>query len=233
MRVLYGWGSAGIKKGLAAALLALFASMIATSVAAEAPATNEGLSAGSAVTITTTSLPAGVVGASYAAQLKATGGNGRYAFSYTGKLPPGINFDPNGSFSGTPTKAGSHSLTFTATEISRFKQKSKPVTLTLTVDSAVAVTTPSLGQGTLGEAYSLTLKASGGIGPYTFTATGLPKDLSLNGDVISGTPAVAGAFSDYHHRDRQPGGHGTEDSYPNGESSGHHRDNVLASKREL
>ncbi len=115
----------------------------------------------------------------------------------------------------------------------RFRQKSKPVNLTLTVDSAVTVTTSSLGRGTFGEAYSLTLRASGGTGVLHLYSTGLPKGLSLNGNVISGTPGAAGAFSVTITATDSRGGIGTKDYYPNGESSGHHRDNVLASKGEL
>ena len=49
----------------------------------------------------------------------------------------------------------------------------------------------------VGTATSLTLTASGGISPYTWTSTALPAGLSLNGStgVISGTPTSAGTTS--------------------------------------
>ncbi|WP_374089793.1 N,N-dimethylformamidase beta subunit family domain-containing protein [Methylomicrobium lacus] len=69
----------------------------------------------------------------------------------------------------------------------------------LTVQSApLAITTPSLANGTVGQAYSASLAASGGITPYTWSlASGslpLPAGLTLNpsSGVISGTPTTAG-----------------------------------------
>ena len=195
MRVLYGWGSAGIQKGLAAALLALFASMIATSVAAQRPEINERPSAASTVTITKSPLPEGVVGSSYSAQLSATGGTGPYTFTQTvGTLPPGITFNSSGTFGGVPTgPAGPSQLTFTATDSSG--KTSKAVSLALFVAPAVTVNTTSLGIWRFGVYHSVTLGASGGTGgPYTFTASGLPNGLSVNGNAISGKPGAAGAF---------------------------------------
>jgi hypothetical protein len=51
--------------------------------------------------------------------------------------------------------------------------------------------------GVQGEAYSQTLEASGGVGPYTWTIPvgTLPTGLSLSSGVISGTPSVNGTFS--------------------------------------
>ncbi len=62
---------------------------------------------------------------------------------------------------------------------------------------AVAVTNPGNKTGTVGTAISsVTLAASGGTSPYTWTATGLPTGLSASAaGVISGTPAAAGTFN--------------------------------------
>ncbi len=62
----------------------------------------------------------------------------------------------------------------------------------------VIVTTSSLPGGTVSDAYSQTLAASGGTGPYTWslTAGALPGGLTLSsGGVISGTPTSTGAFN--------------------------------------
>jgi len=60
------------------------------------------------LTITSTSLPDGVVGTSYSATLTATGGTGSYTWSISsGSLPDGISLDPStGNLSGTPTTSG-------------------------------------------------------------------------------------------------------------------------------
>jgi hypothetical protein len=58
----------------------------------------------------------------------------------------------------------------------------------------VTVTSPGTQDGTVGAVIApLTLAASGGTAPYTWTASGLPSGLSLSADgVLSGTPQVAG-----------------------------------------
>ncbi|GAA4259008.1 hypothetical protein GCM10022255_082000 [Dactylosporangium darangshiense] len=58
------------------------------------------------------------------------------------------------------------------------------------VCSALAVTTASLPDATVGQPYNLTLAATGGIKPYAWTASGLPDGLGVNRTtgVISGVP---------------------------------------------
>jgi hypothetical protein len=60
----------------------------------------------------------------------------------------------------------------------------------------VTANNPGNQTGTVGTAVSLQLSASGGTGPFTWTATGLPAGLSISGGgLISGTPSTAGTFS--------------------------------------
>jgi predicted extracellular nuclease len=63
--------------------------------------------------------------------------------------------------------------------------------------AAVTVTSPGTQNATAGTAIApLTLAASGGTPPYTWTATGLPAGLAISADgVISGTPTTAGTSS--------------------------------------
>ena len=64
--------------------------------------------------------------------------------------------------------------------------------------SPPAITTLALPDGVSGQAYSASITALGGRPPYTWTATGLPANLSISGTttgVISGTPSAAGTFS--------------------------------------
>jgi Zn-dependent metalloprotease len=62
---------------------------------------------------------------------------------------------------------------------------------------AVTVTNPGSKTGTVGTAISnLTLSASGGTAPYTWTATGLPAGLSIStAGVVSGTPTIATTYN--------------------------------------
>ena len=59
------------------------------------------------------------------------------------------------------------------------------------------INTNSLPNGTVGVAYSVTLSAGGGVGPYVWTAFNLPPGLTVNGSfgIISGTPTVAGNYN--------------------------------------
>ncbi|WP_426514168.1 ExeM/NucH family extracellular endonuclease [Dactylosporangium sp. McL0621] len=63
--------------------------------------------------------------------------------------------------------------------------------------STLAVTNPGAQSATVGTAIApLTLAASGGTAPYTWTADGLPAGLSISSEgVVTGTPGAAGSSS--------------------------------------
>ena len=64
--------------------------------------------------------------------------------------------------------------------------------------SPPAITTSALPDGVAGQAFSAPITALGGRPPYTWTATGLPANLSISGTtvgLISGTPSATGTFS--------------------------------------
>jgi hypothetical protein len=146
--------------------------------------------------ITTASFPGGTVGRVYTATAAATGGTSPYTWTRpSGTKPPGLSFSSSGAWSGTPTTAGTYSFTIevtdkTGTHVSK--------ALEVTIDSPLAITTTSLPSGTVGKAYSTTLKASGGTPPYSWTrpsGTKPPGPSFSGGGVWSGTPTTAGTYS--------------------------------------
>ena len=151
------------------------------------------------LTITTNSLPNGVVGTAYTGvTVVAAGGTTPYAWTATG-LPAGLSIDPNtGAITGTPTVGGPASIVVTVTDATSptHLSVSKPFPVTIVVPPAI--TTSSLPNGVVNYAYnSGPLAATGGTTPYAWTATGLPAGLSIdpNTGAITGTPTVAGAAS--------------------------------------
>jgi hypothetical protein len=72
----------------------------------------------SGIQITTTMLPAATSGQAYLHTLLTAGGLGAVNWSITtgSTLPAGINLDPAGQISGTPTTTGNHTFSLTATD---------------------------------------------------------------------------------------------------------------------
>ena len=91
----------------------------------------------STVTITTSSLPDGTVGAAYRQSLAATGGVLPYRWSLApgSSLPDGLTLSSDGTLSGTPTAAGTTSLTVRVTDGSG---ATATATLTLAISAAPA-----------------------------------------------------------------------------------------------
>ena len=92
----------------------------------------------SAPTVTTTSLPNGVVSTGYSATLTASAGTTPYVWSLTvGSLPPGLTLNAgSGVISGTPTSSGTFNFTARVTDSSHPAQ---------TADKALTITTANLG----------------------------------------------------------------------------------------
>ncbi|HVN03603.1 MAG TPA: putative Ig domain-containing protein [Bryobacteraceae bacterium] len=166
----------------------------------------DGLSAGKSLSITITSpltittsspLPTGTVGVSYADTLTASGGSGHYSWAVSsGSLPGGLSLNSStGVLSGVPTTAGTPSFTIKVTDTSTGAAATQP--FTMTIDAAITITTSSpLPNGEVGIPYSQTLAATGGSGTYTWSVSvgTLPGGLSLSSatGVISGQPTTAG-----------------------------------------
>jgi uncharacterized protein (TIGR03437 family) len=141
-------------------------------------------------------LPVGEVGVPYSVALQATGGSaiGRSFAITSGSLPPGLALS-GPTISGTPTVPGVSSFTAQVTDQDGFSGTpfSGNQNYALTIVPPLTITAMSLPGGIVGQPYSTTLAATGGIAPvsWSLTSGALPAGLFLNAatGVISGTPA--------------------------------------------
>ena len=146
--------------------------------------------------ITTGTLPNGTVGVVYSSTIGVTGGTSPYTCTITaGTLPAGLGLGANCLVSGTPTTAGTSTLTVKATDSSNpILSTSGQVAITIVAAPVLTINSPP--SGTVGTPYTGTIPVSGGTAPYncTITAGALPSGLTLGtGCSISGTPIVAGS----------------------------------------
>ena len=154
------------------------------------------------LTIATSSLPDGAVNQPYSATLTGSGGTPPYAWAVTPALPTGLTLDTaTGAITGTPTTQGTTTHTFSLRDSSipaQTVQQSLNVTIA-PPGAALTITTTALPNGTVGQAYSRPVQATGGTGARTWTITAgtLPQNLNLDpaSGVISGTPTAPGTSS--------------------------------------
>ncbi|MFZ0961846.1 MAG: putative Ig domain-containing protein [Terriglobia bacterium] len=155
-----------------------------------------------ALSITTASLPAGSEGATYLAEIDASGGTAPYTWSVAaGSLPPGLVMVPSSAvIAGTPTAQGNFTFTAVVTDSSPTPQtQSQSFVIALGAPGPLAITTSALLDGTLGTPYNAKMAATGGTPPYTWSvfSGALPPNVSLNASTgaIAGTPSSAGTAS--------------------------------------
>jgi uncharacterized protein YhjY with autotransporter beta-barrel domain len=147
-------------------------------------------------------LPGGTVGFAYSQTFTTNGATAPYTYALTaGTLPAGMTLAANGSFSGTPTMAGSYSFSVTSTDSSSAGSGgpyTATASYTLSIAAPVIVVQPAtLPASTVGVAYSQTFTASGGTGPYSYavTAGALPAGMTLaSNGTFGGTPTAGGSF---------------------------------------
>jgi sugar lactone lactonase YvrE len=156
----------------------------------------------------TMDLDNGIAGITYNETLEVEGGYGNYAWSLGGTAPDWLSIDstPIGLcyISGTPTTAGTYSLTITVDDTDPVYDRPDLTitkTLSIIVYDPLNITTTSLPDGIVGISYDQTLTATGGDGNYTWSlASGslpLPNGLSLSstGVINGGAPTHSGIFN--------------------------------------
>jgi Putative Ig domain len=149
------------------------------------------------ITVTPGTLPGGSVGTAYNQTPTASGapGGSSYTWSATG-LPAGLSLDTStGAITGTPTAAGIATITATYTNAGTNCTGTATLAITAVACPTITVTPAPMASGSVGTAYSgAAPAASGGTGPYAWTAASLPAGLSINSGTgaITGTPTATG-----------------------------------------
>jgi len=149
------------------------------------------------------------IGVSYGRQVGVfNGGTAPFTWAATG-LPPGMSIRPwdqteprnmppgYAEIWGTPTALGTFSVQLTVTDANG---ATAGLSFPLTVTPLMVEGSDFLPNGTVGVAYSRTLRVLGGSGPYSYSLYNplfqpLPFGLTLNNGVVSGTPAENGSFT--------------------------------------
>jgi len=147
--------------------------------------------------VTTTSLPTATYGQSYSPlTLQASGGSGSYTWSGSG-FPANLAVSPAGVLSGTPNQGGSFSVQIVVSDTVTGLTGSAGFTLAISIPALSITSSGNLGGYVPGGNLSGTFAATGGVTPFTWSATGLPAGLSLNSSTgaFSGTGGNPGVYS--------------------------------------
>jgi hypothetical protein len=153
---------------------------------------------GQPLVITTTTLPDGTVGGTYSATLATTGGSTpvTWALASGSTLPQGLTLGSDtGVISGSPSAAGSFTVTITATDPNGSKDQK---TYTFNIANPPVIVTSSVADGTVGLSYFQAFGASGGTPAYTWSIiAGSVPGLALDptSAILIGKPTTAGAFN--------------------------------------
>jgi len=145
--------------------------------------------------ISTAALDDAVVNVPYSLTLASQNGTAPFTYSLVSGAVPGVALTPAGIFAGTPTTAGTYSLTVRV--VDRGNLTASRV-LTLLVRPPLSLTAGSLPAANVGAGYSGQIGAEGGFPGYTFGVAGgnLPPGIALTTTgAMNGTPTTAGTFS--------------------------------------
>lgn len=148
--------------------------------------------------LTGAALPDGAVAASYSETIATTGGAPTSCAILAGDLPPGLSISATGVVSGIPTATGLFRFLVEATEAGGQSDRKYIDMEVLPANTTLTVTTTSLPDATQGTAYAAWLTAYGGTNSgYAWSLAGgaLPPGISINGELLTGTPTASGGFS--------------------------------------
>lgn len=134
------------------------------------------------ITFSTTSIPSGTVGQSYAASIIATGGTGTITYSIiSGTLPPGLIFNA-GQLTGTPSRnsAGTYSFTVQASSGTVSAQQTYSTTVERGTFSVTVTISPTLAEGQTRLYVNNQPRGSSLSGGDSVKLTGLDPDAAIN-----------------------------------------------------
>ncbi|MEY9944034.1 putative Ig domain-containing protein [Kitasatospora sp. GAS1066B] len=156
-----------------------------------------GQASGNTVTVASPGNQTSTAGTAVSLQISGSDSASGQSLTYSATgLPAGLSISASGLISGTPTTAGTSSVTVKATDGTG---ASGQMSFTWTINPSggtetVTVTGPGNQTSTVGTAAALQITGSDSASkPLTYSATGLPAGLSISASgLISGTPTTAG-----------------------------------------
>jgi hypothetical protein len=136
------------------------------------------------------------VGVPYTLAQSATGGSGSFNWTLaSGTLPAGLQLNPDGTITGTPTTPGSSPV---AIKVSDTEGRSTTLNATFVVASQLAVTPAKLKSAIANRAYRQRLERIGGVAPleWKLVRGKLPKGVTLAKrlGLLLGKPTKAGNY---------------------------------------
>jgi outer membrane autotransporter protein len=153
------------------------------------------------IVVSPSALPAGLQGVAYAEIVAASGGTPAYTYVVTsGALPAGLALASDGTFSGTPSTAGTASFTVTATDANGYSaSQAYELTINEPLQAMDGDPVPAIGAG--GAITPFTpVTAVGGTAPYTYSISpGLPAGMSFDPATgeIAGSPTQSQPLTTY------------------------------------
>jgi hypothetical protein len=147
-----------------------------------------------------TQLPAGRYGEPYSAMIAATGGVPPITFTRVfGDIPDGLEFGPDGTLSGTPLEVGKFRLVFQAIDSGVGGTAAVDVnSFELVIEDApdFIIETTELPEAIVDTGYNAVIHATGGVAPYDWQISGLPKGMVPGADDAAGGLKIDGSTSE-------------------------------------